>query len=129
MCVLTMQLISSRASQPFDSLSRFSLFACKMCCHDNRVTFDPYLHQTSVFRTCCVSVAPAGYLGNSHIHKYFRGQCKDSERLWNPSDPTMQSDQHARETLKGSLFCHDYLHTHLQTLQDRLAYFHSWLCP
>lgn len=41
----------------------------------------------------------------------FQGQSEDRERPWNPSDPSMQPDQHATETLRGSLSCHDDLHT------------------
>lgn len=91
-----------------------SLFVYKRCCHDNCSTFDPHPHQTSVFRTCCVSVAPARCPGNAHTHT-FQGRFKDSERLWNPSDPSMQSDRRARETLKASLFCHTHTYTHRLT--------------
>lgn len=74
-CPFTMHHISFRASQTFHSLSKSQeqkkgLFVFRS--FDNIPTFDPHLCQTSAFRTCCVSVAPACCLGNTHIHTYFR---------------------------------------------------------
>ena len=55
-------------------------------------------------------------LGNAHTHILFQGRSKDSERLWNPSDPSMQSDACRRDTQGQLVLSCLFTHTHTHTL-------------
>lgn len=123
---LTLHQMSSRASQTFDSLFIYKSKKYQFVCVQDVLPWQlpnlwppppSNISNPHLLRFCCASPLP---WKRTHTH-IFQGRRKDSERLWNPSDPSMQSNQHARETLNGSLFCHDCLHTQIHTLTDCLG--------
>lgn len=79
-------------------------------------TFDPQL-SLNISVLHLLGFSGASRLPWKRSHAYiFQGRSEDSERLCNPSDPSMQFDQRARETFKDSLFCRDHLYARSHTL-------------